>query len=406
MAKFPCEMVNRLLFRACAAIFSRAARTFFGAVPPKLTRLLTERSTESTANTASVIRGSIACIAASGSAMQRRAALRRLGDDAAGDRDGRRGTACRDCAPASRQDRSRWNSPRRPPSSCARRRASCRAPCRSSRRARATARRARPSCLPCPPACPSGRRAAGPSSRSSKPMSAPMMRPVLARTSSAASGLRFCGMIEEPVVNLSDSRTKPTSGDVQITISSAKRDRCTAAIAAAPSVSSTKSRSDTASSEFAVGRSKPSALRRHLAVDRKRRAGERRRAERAFVQPLARIGEAAAVARRHLDIGEQVMAEGDRLRGLQMGEARHHGRGVFERLLGERALIGGERRVDPVDGVAHPEPEIGRHLVVARARGVQPAGRRRRSARASRLSTFMWMSSSARENLKCAVLDL
>ena len=27
-----------------------------------------------------------------------------------------------------------------------------------------------------------------------------MMRPVLARTSSAASGLRFCGMIEEPVV--------------------------------------------------------------------------------------------------------------------------------------------------------------------------------------------------------------
>ena len=25
--------------------------------------------------------------------------------------------------------------------------------------------------------------------------------------------------------------------------------------------------------------------------------------------------------------------------------------------------------------VAHPQPEIGRHLVVARARGVQPAGR-------------------------------
>ena len=26
--------------------------------------------------------------------------------------------------------------------------------------------------------------------------------------------------------------------------------------------------------------------------------------------------------------------------------------------------------------VAHPEPEVGRHLVVARARGMQPAGRR------------------------------
>ena len=62
-------------------------------------------------------------------------------------------------------------------------------------------------------------------------------------------------MIEEPVVNLSLSLIRPVSGDVQITISSAKRDRCTDAIAAAASVSITKSRSETASSEFAIGRS-------------------------------------------------------------------------------------------------------------------------------------------------------
>ena len=117
-------------------------------------------------------------------------------------------------------------------------------------------------------------------------------------------------------------------------------------------------------------------LRGHRAVDRERGAGERRGAERGFVEPLARIREAAAVARRHLDIGEQMMAEGHRLRGLQMGKARHHGRGMLERLLGQRPLIAGERRVDRVDGVAHPEPEVGRHLVVARARGVQPPGRR------------------------------
>jgi len=67
-------------------------------------------------------------------------------------------------------------------------------------------------------------------------------------------------MIEEPDVNLSLSRTSPTSGEVQITISSAKRDRCTDAIAAADNVSSTKSRSETASSELAIGRSKPSVL--------------------------------------------------------------------------------------------------------------------------------------------------
>ncbi len=59
-----------------------------------------------------------------------------------------------------------------------------------------------------------------------------------------------------------------------------------------------------------------------------------------------------------------------------MGEARHHpvrpGLGLVE----QRTL---ERR-DPldrrVDLVAHPEPEIGRHLVISAARGVQPARRR------------------------------
>ncbi len=99
--------------------------------------------------------------------------------------------------------------------------------------------------LPCPPACPWRRRAAGPSSPRAARCSAPTMRPVLARTSSAASGLRFCGMIEEPVVKRSDSLTKPNCGVVQITISSAKRERCMAQIEAAASVSS---------DEVAVGR--------------------------------------------------------------------------------------------------------------------------------------------------------
>src|SRR2546425_37863 len=118
--------------------------------------------------------------------------------------------------------------------------------------------------------------------------SAPTMRPVLARTSSAASGLRFCGMIEEPVVKRSESSNRPQSGEHQITISSAKRERCTAVMAAAPSTSKTKSRSETAAGELAIGR---------------------------------------------------------------------------------------ERVVDRVDRPPDPESEVGRHLVVARARGVQPPGR-------------------------------
>src|SRR5436190_1740974 len=90
-------------------------------------------------------------------------------------------------------------------------------------------------------------------------MSAPLKSPVLARTSSAASGLRFCGMIELPVVKASVSRIKPKASLDQMTTSSAKRDRCVPASAAAARNSTAKSRSETASIEFAAGRSKPSA---------------------------------------------------------------------------------------------------------------------------------------------------
>ena len=66
-------------------------------------------------------------------------------------------------------------------------------------------------------------------------------------------------MIEEPVEKRSDSATKRNCALDQRTISSAKRDRWVAQIDAAARNSSAKSRSLTASSEFAIGRSKPSA---------------------------------------------------------------------------------------------------------------------------------------------------
>ena len=67
------------------------------------------------------------------------------------------------------------------------------------------------------------------------------------------------------------------------------------------------------------------------------------------------------------------MAERHRLRGLQMGKARHHGRGMLDRPLDQRALERGQRRIQFIDRIADIEAEIGRHLVVARARGMQPA---------------------------------
>ena len=59
-----------------------------------------------------------------------------------------------------------------------------------------------------------------------------------------------------------------------------------------------------------------------------------------------------------------------------MREARHHGVGMFQRAIDQRALERGQRPVGLIDGVAHIKTEIGRDLIVARARGVQAAGGR------------------------------
>jgi hypothetical protein len=66
-----------------------------------------------------------------------------------------------------------------------------------------------------------------------------------------------------------------------------------------------------------------------------------------------------------------MMAEGDRLRDLQMRESRHD-RGVM--LFGQidqGGLQGKQQRADIVDRLAQPQPDIGCHLVIARAGGVQ-----------------------------------
>src|SRR3546814_19725246 len=66
-------------------------------------------------------------------------------------------------------------------------------------------------------------------------------------------------MIERPVDQASGRLMKPKGWLAQMTISSARRDRWIAAIEAEAQNSSAKSRSDTASMLFAIGRSKPSA---------------------------------------------------------------------------------------------------------------------------------------------------
>ena len=133
---------------------------------------------------------------------------------------------------------------------------------------------------------------------------------------------------------------------------------------------------------FAVARSKPSAcaacLRRWrvekrsiVAVEVEPRSRQRRAAERAFVHPLARRDEPAAVADDHFAISEQMMAKRHRLPRLEVGKAGHDRCHMFLGAVEQRHL----ERVDRADGVvdrgADEQLEIGRDLVVAAARGVE-----------------------------------
>ena len=106
------------------------------------------------------------------------------------------------------------------------------------------------------------------------------------------------------------------------------------------------------------------------------------------------VGEPAAVARQHLDIGEQMVAERDGLRRLQMGEARHRVGGVL-------AARSASARITSASCASSPSiaSRTQRRKSVAtwslRLRAVcsrLPASPMRSVSRAS---MFMWMSSSA-----------
>ena len=92
----------------------------------------------------------------------------------------------------------------------------------------------------------------------------------------------------------------------------------------------------------------------HGAVEGKGSAGEGCGPERRKIPALARVGEPAAVARGHFHIGQEMVTQGHGLRDLQVGEAGHHCCRVLERLLGERALIAGERLIHRID--RRPDP--------------------------------------------------
>ncbi len=117
-------------------------------------------------------------------------------------------------------------------------------------------------------------------------------------------------------------------------------------------------------------------LRRRVAVDRKASAGERRASERTLVHPRPRGCEPQGVPPQHLEIREQMMTERHRLRDLQMRESGHDRLGMLFRPCDQHPLQFADRVRRLVARTPHPQPKIGRDLVVARARGVQPSSRR------------------------------
>ena len=94
-------------------------------------------------------------------------------------------------------------------------------------------------------------------------------------------------------------------------------------------------------------------------------------AERQPVDAPAAVGEALAVAREHRLVGQQVVAERDRLRDLQVREAGHDRVGVPLREIEERAAQRGESRRQTRRSRRAATADVGRDLVVARAAGVQ-----------------------------------
>ena len=170
-------------------------------------------------------------------------------------------------------------------------------------------------------------------------------------------------------------------------------------IAAAERKSSTKSRSETASILFSVMRAKPNSRatiggRCGSVVPAKAPAPSGITSVRA-----ARLLETLAIAAEHLDIGEQMMGERDRLRALQMRIAGHDV-ATWRRRADEHCAKPGDqrdharrfRRADRGASPARPDR-------CASAR-YAACGRRSPIFAVSRRSTARWISSSARSNLK------
>ena len=108
-----------------------------------------------------------------------------------------------------------------------------------------------------------------------------------------------------------------------------------------------------------------------LRVDRQRRARDRSRAQWQNVRARVCVTHALVVAREHVVVREQVMAEQHRLGTLQMRVPGHDGVDVRLRRLAQRQLQRGDAFAHARDRVLQEHAHVGDDLVVTAARRVE-----------------------------------
>lgn len=108
-----------------------------------------------------------------------------------------------------------------------------------------------------------------------------------------------------------------------------------------------------------------------MPIDRQTGPGDGGSAEGADVDSSAAVGQSSAVPFEFLDVGEPVMRGQDRLGALEMRVGGDDNTRIAIAAAEKRSLQIDKQLVDSIDGVPHPQPQIGRDLIVPGSAGVE-----------------------------------
>src|SRR6185369_5957271 len=120
----------------------------------------------------------------------------------------------------------------------------------------------------------------------------------------------------------------------------------------------------------------PKVLRYRRRIDRVRRTGQGSGPERRYRGARSGLRDPLAIAPQRLDVCQQVVRKGDRLRALHVRVARKDRLDLARRTIRERARKLEHRAVELVEELYDEKTEIQRDLVVPAASRMQLSGNR------------------------------